>query len=45
MIDPSVMKNLHHFEQDYIASGGSVSIIGHENHTPISELKLATRKN
>jgi MFS superfamily sulfate permease-like transporter len=45
MIDHSVMENLHHFEHDYIASGGSVSIIGHENHTPISEHKLAARKN
>jgi MFS superfamily sulfate permease-like transporter len=45
MIDHSVMENLHHFEHDYVASGGSVSIIGHENHTPISEHKLAGRKN
>lgn len=45
MIDHSVMENLHHFKHDYIASGGSVSIIGHENHTPVSEHKLAARKN
>lgn len=45
MIDHSVMENLHYFKHDYIASGGSVKIIGHENHTPISEHKLAARKN
>lgn len=45
MIDHSVMENLHHFEHDYNASGGKVTIIGYENHTPISEHKLAARKN
>jgi MFS superfamily sulfate permease-like transporter len=45
MIDHSVMENLHHFEHDYQESGGTVTIIGHENHTPISDHKLAARKN
>lgn len=45
MIDHSVMENLHQFEHEYQQSGGSVTIIGHENHTPISEHKLAARKN
>lgn len=45
MIDHSVMENLQHFEHDYIESGGSVTIIGHENHTPVSNHKLAARKN
>jgi MFS superfamily sulfate permease-like transporter len=45
MIDHSVMENLQHFEHDYQASGGTVTIIGHENHTPISDHKMAARKN
>ena len=45
MIDHSVMENLHHFEHDYSASGGQVNIIGLDDHVPISEHKLAARKN
>lgn len=45
MIDHSVMENLHHFEHDYLQSGGSVTIIGHENHVPVSKHRLAARKN
>ncbi|MEA5460369.1 SulP family inorganic anion transporter [Arcicella sp. LKC2W] len=44
MIDHSVMENLHHFEHDYAATGGKVTIIGHENHVPVSDHKLAARK-
>lgn len=45
MIDHSVMENLHHFEHDYKAMGGQVNIIGLDDHVPISEHKLAARKN
>lgn len=38
------MENLHHFEHDYNANGGHVSIIGHESHTPVSKHHLAARK-
>ena len=44
MIDHSVMENLHHFEHDYIASGGSVTIIGLDTHKPVSSHHLAARK-
>lgn len=45
MIDHSVMENLHRFEHDYQQMGGTVTIIGHENHTAVSEHKMAARKN
>ncbi|GGD55893.1 sulfate transporter [Emticicia aquatilis] len=44
LVDHSVMENLHHFEHDYTQSGGSVSVIGLEEHEPVSEHKLAARK-
>ncbi len=44
MIDHSVMENLHHFEHDYSATGGKVTIIGLDEHTPVSEHHLAARK-
>ena len=44
MIDHSVMENLHHFEHDYIANGGTVTIIGLDTHKPVSEHHLAARK-
>jgi MFS superfamily sulfate permease-like transporter len=43
LIDHSVMENLHHFEHDYTESGGSVQIIGHEEHQSVSEHKAAAR--
>ncbi len=45
MIDHSVMENLHRYKQDYEQSGGTVTIIGHENHTAVSEHESASRKN
>lgn len=44
LVDHSVMENLHHFEHDYIASGGTVSIVGIDDHQPLSDHKLAARK-
>jgi MFS superfamily sulfate permease-like transporter len=44
LIDHSVMENLHHFKQDYEQEGGTVSIIGLDNHTGLSSHKLAARK-
>ncbi len=44
LIDHSVMENLHHFEHDYTESGGQVSIIGYEEHKPVSAHALAARK-
>jgi MFS superfamily sulfate permease-like transporter len=44
LIDHSVMENIHHFEHDYIANGGTFSLHGLENHTPFSQHKLSARK-
>ncbi|MBM3426858.1 MAG: SulP family inorganic anion transporter, partial [Bacteroidetes bacterium] len=44
LVDHSVMENLHRFEQDYVENGGTVQIIGLENHRPVSEHSLAARK-
>ncbi len=44
MIDHSVMENLHHFEHDYSATGGKVTIIGMDEHKPVSDHHLAARK-
>ena len=44
LIDHSVMENLHHFEHDYMQSGGTVTLIGHEDHEAISTHKHSSRK-
>jgi len=44
LVDHSVMENLHRFHQDYAENGGTVKIIGLENHTPVSDHPLAARK-
>ncbi|MCP9768241.1 SulP family inorganic anion transporter [Lacihabitans sp. LS3-19] len=44
LVDHSVMENLHHFEHDYQATGGTVQLIGLEAHTPVSDHHLAARK-
>lgn len=43
-VDHSVMENLHHFQHDYEAQGGTVEIIGLEEHRSISEHALAARR-
>ena len=44
LVDHSVMENLHRFQQDYAENGGTVRIIGLENHAPVSNHPLAARK-
>jgi len=44
LIDHSVMENLHHFEHDYTATGGTVKILCADDHVPLSSHKLAARK-
>lgn len=44
LVDHSVMEGLHHFEHDYTANGGTVHIIGLDNHKPLSSHNLAARK-
>jgi MFS superfamily sulfate permease-like transporter len=44
LVDHSVMENIHHFEHEYIAQGGTVEIIGLHEHTQLSEHKLSARK-
>jgi MFS superfamily sulfate permease-like transporter len=44
LVDHSVMENLHRFEHEYIENGGTVEIIGLENHKPVSDHELAARK-
>ena len=43
LVDHSVMENLHHFEHDYTGTGGTVTIIGLEDHKPVSDHHLAAR--
>lgn len=47
LVDHSVMENLEHFKHDYEAheDGGTVTIIGLENHKPLSSHPKASRKN
>jgi MFS superfamily sulfate permease-like transporter len=44
LVDHSVMENLHHFQHEYEEKGGHVKIIGLENHKPVSDHHLASRK-
>jgi MFS superfamily sulfate permease-like transporter len=44
LVDHSVMENLHRFQHDYKEQGGQVSIIGLDNHKPVSDHHLAARK-
>lgn len=44
LTDHSVMENLQHFKHDYEHTGGTVSIIGLDNHKPLSRHELASRK-
>jgi MFS superfamily sulfate permease-like transporter len=44
LVDHSVMENLHQFEHEYTENGGTVQIIGLENHKPVSAHSLAARK-
>jgi MFS superfamily sulfate permease-like transporter len=44
LIDHSVMENIHHFEHEYTQHGGTVRVIGTENHSPMSGHQHAARK-
>jgi MFS superfamily sulfate permease-like transporter len=44
LVDHSVMENLNHFKHDYENDGGTVTITGLDNHTPVSEHKMAAVK-
>ena len=44
LVDHSVMENLHRFQEDYEENGGTVQIIGLDNHIPESAHALAARK-
>lgn len=44
MVDHSVMENLHHFEHDYVQTGGTVTIIGLKEHKPISDHQHSARR-
>jgi MFS superfamily sulfate permease-like transporter len=44
LVDHSVMENLHHFKEDYEAQGGTVELVGLEEHRSVSEHPLAARK-
>lgn len=44
LIDHSFMEYVHHFAKDYERSGGSCQIKGFDQHRPISDHPLASRK-
>lgn len=44
LVDHSVMENLYRFQESYEDTGGTVKIIGLENHTPVSDHPLAAQK-
>ncbi len=44
LVDHSVMENLHHFKHDYVTDGGTVNIIGLDDHITVSSHQLAARK-
>lgn len=44
LVDHSVMENLHHFEHDYKAAGGTFIINGLDEHKALSGHELAARK-
>lgn len=44
LVDHSVMENFEHFKHDYEHEGGTVEIIGLDNHRAVSDHKAAARK-
>jgi MFS superfamily sulfate permease-like transporter len=44
LIDHTVMENLHHYKHDYEKNGGTFELSGLENHIPLSDHPLASRK-
>lgn len=43
LVDHSVIENLTHFQQDYLENGGTVNIVGLENHKSLSSHVLSSR--
>ena len=43
-VDHSVMENLHHIQLDYEHSGGRFQIVGLDDHKPLSNHQLSSRK-
>src|SRR5258708_28418401 len=44
LVDHTFQEALHHFEEDYHSTGGSVLLTGLERHHALSQHPLATRK-
>lgn len=44
LVDHSVMENFEHFKHDYESEGGSVTLIGLDNHKALSSHPAAARK-
>lgn len=44
LVDHSVMENIQQFEHNYIASGGTVQIVGLDDHRSLSAHHLSTKK-
>ncbi len=44
LVDHTVMENLYHYQHDYRQNGGEFTIRGLENHQPLSNHPLASRK-
>lgn len=44
LVDHTFQEALHHFEEDYHATGGSVTLTGLDRHHAFSEHPMATRK-
>lgn len=45
LVDHSVMEKLHHLEDDFAHAGKRLTVIGLENHRPLSKHPLAARKS
>jgi MFS superfamily sulfate permease-like transporter len=44
LVDHTVMENLEHFKHDYEINGGTVELVGLDDHTAVSSHQLAARK-
>ncbi len=44
LVDHSVLEGVHHYEHDYVATGGTVNVIGLDHHIKYSDHEFAARK-
>lgn len=44
LVDHSVLESLHHFEHEYVANGGTVKVIGLDDHIAYSDHEKSARK-